>query len=529
MAFYLTPNTQFKPFSYQEMLAPVLAYKEAYDAQEAALSEVELLSSDIGSKIAGEDPNSELRKTYNKYQEDLNKELQNFYSKGYNAETKKALTELKGRYYKELNPINDAYKAYIEDQKYLAKLNREHPEIIIEGLGASISDYMYGNTPKEVAANTNTIIDKATKAAASTSGRFTEILKPTGILGNQYYQFVTQQGISQDMVERLRSVIDNPSSKEASEYLKTEEGRALYNIVQEQRKINNYDSFSEHNKDKIDASILSGILSGVSYKESVDRVSNKGWEKPTDTTPPNTPTGTSGMYYREIPKVEYDGKTSTTKINEDLEFLSALKSNPSKLNDVWTQKGKTTLVGYGAGTPQYISEAVDISYLDRLQELSKEYNLEFNIKDENGNVSISGLDTAIKQLAEKISSSAISRQSYVLSMTDYDLASKVLTENITAFNTNNGNRDYSGLTTLNGSYIKNKNADDYLSGEKSIQYDPDKGIILTSTKDNNVKHSIIDPYILDGTGILAERIKHVQEAIKQKDYYLAKIPVPSKI
>ena len=38
MAIFLTPNTKFKPFSYQEMLAPVLAYKEAYDAADAELN-----------------------------------------------------------------------------------------------------------------------------------------------------------------------------------------------------------------------------------------------------------------------------------------------------------------------------------------------------------------------------------------------------------------------------------------------------------------------------------------------------------
>lgn len=38
MAVFLTPNTKFKPFSYQEMLAPVLAYKEAYDAADVELN-----------------------------------------------------------------------------------------------------------------------------------------------------------------------------------------------------------------------------------------------------------------------------------------------------------------------------------------------------------------------------------------------------------------------------------------------------------------------------------------------------------
>lgn len=47
MAMFLTPNTKFKPFSYQEMLAPVLAYKEAYDAAD---EELNTLMEDAASK-----------------------------------------------------------------------------------------------------------------------------------------------------------------------------------------------------------------------------------------------------------------------------------------------------------------------------------------------------------------------------------------------------------------------------------------------------------------------------------------------
>ena len=33
---FLTPTAEFKPFSYAEMLAPIAAYQEAYDAYDAS-------------------------------------------------------------------------------------------------------------------------------------------------------------------------------------------------------------------------------------------------------------------------------------------------------------------------------------------------------------------------------------------------------------------------------------------------------------------------------------------------------------
>ena len=63
MATFLTPNTQFKPFSYQEMLAPVLAYKEAYDEAEKELNTLEENAAAQAFTFKG----SEYENTYDAY------------------------------------------------------------------------------------------------------------------------------------------------------------------------------------------------------------------------------------------------------------------------------------------------------------------------------------------------------------------------------------------------------------------------------------------------------------------------------
>lgn len=515
---YITSTSRFKPYTFAEMLQPVQIYTEAYNKLEDELSNLDVLAGDVAGKLSNPKDKELADKTL-AFQTELNNAMNSFYSKGLNADTKKQLVGLKTRYTKELNPINEAYKLYQEDQKQLTTLKRTHPGLIVEGIGDSVSDYMNGNSPTGLTADTNDIYNKALKEAAGTSSRFSEILNPTSILGNQYYQFKTQQGISQDMVKQLRDVIDNPTSKETIKYLNTEEGRALYNIVQEQRLANNYDKFSDTGKDRIDASILNGIFSGVSYKEDVDRVSNKGWKDPNETPPP---IDMSGMYYREIPKVETDGKTATTKIAEDKEFLSTILLNPELL--------KTNLVDahtkqVGSSTTGYVQNVnmPAITYLDKLKELNDEYGLGLNITDDKGNIDTKSLEKAIIKLGKQIDASAIARQSYVLNMTDYDLASTIITDNITAFTSRSGKNDYSGLTDLNGKYIPNKNKSEYLEGEKSIQFDPTKGIVLATTKDGKVKYSVVDPYVLDGTGTIAQRIAFIQEAIASGEAEIANL------
>lgn len=319
---YITSGASFRPYTFAEMLQPVQIYTDAYNKVEDELANLDIMAGDVASKLTNTPEDQELKKLYETFNTELTKASEELYSKGLSTQTRKRLSGLKAQYAEKLNPINEAYKAYAEDQKYLTRLKREHPEMLVEGIGNSISDYMYGNTPAGLTANTEDIYNKSMKAAAGTSSRFSETLKPTGILGNQYYQFVTQQGITQEAVDKLRGVIDNPMSEEAQKYLNTDEGRALYEIVSERRKASNYDSFTKEGKNRIDASILSGIFSGVSYKENIDRVSNKGWKAPTITpsTPPATRTGINTTTLGSIPVDSKLGKQA----EKDLNFIKTL-------------------------------------------------------------------------------------------------------------------------------------------------------------------------------------------------------------
>ena len=268
---YLTSNARFKPFSYQEMLAPVLAYKEAYETQEAALGELDILAKDIAGKIEAGNANADLRNAYNEYTKLLQKASQDFYNNGYNAQTRKELLGLKATFMEKLNPINDAYKNYTEDQKYLSRLQREHPEMIVEGIGNSISDYMYGKMPSGITANKEDIYTKSMNAAKGTSSRFSFINNPASVLGGQYWSYKSGKGISQSAVEELNSFMTNKDA------ISSEEGMALYNIVAEQRKTHNYDSFTKEGKDQIDAAILSGIFAGVSKDEDIKYMADQSY------------------------------------------------------------------------------------------------------------------------------------------------------------------------------------------------------------------------------------------------------------
>lgn len=332
--YFATKTAQFKPFSYQEMLAPILAYKEAYDSLETELSNLDIMANDIGSKLTQSEEDEELRGVYNTFNTDMQKVLNSFYTQGYNSDTKKQLASLKARYTKDLNPINEAYKAYQEDQKYLTKLKREHPEIYIEGIGDSIRDYMYGNTPSGISVNLDDVYNKSVKEASGASNRFVDaITSPTSILGNQYYQFITKRGITQDAIDELNLYLNDPT------YIKSEEGKALFDIVEKQRKQSNYYSLKKSGQDKVDAAILNGIFAGASYKEDIDRVSNKNWKAPSDSNDNGSGRGnSSGLNTITIGSITTDKKLGKQaekdlSFNKNLRFITDNSGNQTITTD----------------------------------------------------------------------------------------------------------------------------------------------------------------------------------------------------
>lgn len=271
---YIVTDYTFRPFSFQEMLAPVQLYTEAYDTLETEMTNLDILANDIESKLTQNPEDAELRDIYNRFNADMQSALNSFYSDGYTADNKRKLNALKARYSKELNPINEAYKAYQEDRKYLDKLAIEHPEIIVEGYGDSISDYMGGRDFTPVSANLKSITESSKIGAEGLSKQFMDNIELQNVDGyiGRYLMYGKTQGISYDMVKDFTDFVD---SKEA---LTSSGGKALYALFEKERAASNYYKMSPTAQKQIDASIIKGLVQGISYEEDIKYLGDNYWD-----------------------------------------------------------------------------------------------------------------------------------------------------------------------------------------------------------------------------------------------------------
>lgn len=276
MANMFIGNTyRFKPFSFQEMLQPVMIYKEAYDTQEAALAELDVLVGDVASKIANENPDSEISKTYKKYQEDLDKALTSFYDNGYSLQNKKDLAKLKARYTKEINPINEAYKRYTEYNNNISKLAFTNPELIIQG-NYGISDFMGGNNPTPIVVNTEDLMNQAMATAKIQAGRTYRESDWTSTAGGRFLERTRESGLTD--VEFNNALAQVKASSDGLTY-KDSEGKTqqlsdnaklLYASIADVTGGTDFRSLNDSNKTKALQAIIKGTRAGFQYDKKIE-------------------------------------------------------------------------------------------------------------------------------------------------------------------------------------------------------------------------------------------------------------------
>ena len=265
---YLTSTAKFRPYTFDEMIKPDVIYTEAYNQMEDALSDLGIMAGDVGGKLDATN-DKELVNIYNSFQSDLDKVSTDLYNNGLNPSTRKKLAELKGRYSKEINPINDAYKAWTADREYLAKLALEHPEIIVEGRGNKISDYMHGNKPAGISINTNDLFTEASKLATQDAVRTYKEGQWQSTAGGRFLERATSIGLTEQEFNSALGEIDNYQNGLIEESALSADAKAILNSTNAITSSHNFNQLSRANQIKALNAIESGLRAGYTYKKDV--------------------------------------------------------------------------------------------------------------------------------------------------------------------------------------------------------------------------------------------------------------------
>jgi hypothetical protein len=142
---YITINSEFRPFTYDELTKPLRDYTEAYnkvEEQYATLAQ----QTEAWKNIATQENSPEAYAMYKKYSDELNAVVEDF-SRGMTIQNRGKLTGLKSRYASEITPIANAYNAMQAANAYRDTVKGKDDSAIFNvDKYNSLDDFLNGQT-----------------------------------------------------------------------------------------------------------------------------------------------------------------------------------------------------------------------------------------------------------------------------------------------------------------------------------------------------------------------------------------------
>lgn len=213
MANYsLVINSQFKPFSYQEMLAPTLMATQAHQELENQYGELATKAS-VWEEMANEQTDPYAYKMYKTYANDLEEQAGQLAREGLNAASRRDMLNMRARYSKEITPIEQAYTARQKQAEEQQRALLQDPALMLSRRASttSLDDYIRNPQLAYESYSGKLITAQAASAASALAKEMQE--KPRkwrSILGNSYYETMMQKGFSSQAV--LQAIQDNPNA-----------------------------------------------------------------------------------------------------------------------------------------------------------------------------------------------------------------------------------------------------------------------------------------------------------------------------
>lgn len=198
----LVINSQYKPFTFEEILKPAMLYKEAYEKTEADYAKL-AEQTEMWKDIANREKSPEAYAMYERYHTDLNNMYDNL-SRGMNINNRTALLGLRSKYAQEILPIANASKRKDELAAEQRKINAQDPTRLWENNVSDISIDDFIKNPqldfgKQYSGATLTAqVAAASQALAKKYIDNPEELK--SLVGGDYYEYVKHRGFTPEAV-----------------------------------------------------------------------------------------------------------------------------------------------------------------------------------------------------------------------------------------------------------------------------------------------------------------------------------------
>lgn len=215
MANYsLVVGSRFSPFTYEELIKPALMATQAHQELEDQYADLTTKAS-VWEEMANEESDPYAYKMYQQYANDLKSQADLLASQGLTSGSRRALLDMKGRYSKEITPIEQAYttRQKFIDQQREALLKDNTMMFDIDASAMSLDDLIRNPQMSYKNYSGATLASQVGSAAKALSEQMrTNPREWRNILGDQYFETIMQKGYRPDEIIKVLSTTDKGSA-----------------------------------------------------------------------------------------------------------------------------------------------------------------------------------------------------------------------------------------------------------------------------------------------------------------------------
>jgi len=198
-------DNSFRPFSMQEMLVPLTAYKEAYEQAEEKYTDLKT-KADVFKDLSNSLPDgSKAKAIYDGYAKDLNAYAEDFAQHGLNMGNRSGLTKLRQRYQGEIGLLTEAKTKLEKELDLRRQMSAKDPSILyaLNNADLNIDSFLGGNTPNDYSISGDSLYAKGMAAGKAASSRIysdPQVRK----LDKYYNEYFSTIGYSPEKMQEFR-------------------------------------------------------------------------------------------------------------------------------------------------------------------------------------------------------------------------------------------------------------------------------------------------------------------------------------
>lgn len=257
-------DSNFQPFTMQEMLMPFLSYKDSFEKTEAAYEDLQD-KADTFKYLAKEyenNPDSKAAQLYKGYADELERQAKDLSSNGLSMSNKRSLMNLKRRYKGEIGQLEAAKTAMDKEKELRRTMAAKDPSMLYAEDNLNLDQFLGDRTPNLYSISGEDLRKEAAQYAQAASSRVYGNTRIQDI--NKYFQDIIQtQGYSPEVMTAWRQNLESiPEFNQAIEDIMSARG------------VNG--NLTGANYERARQNIINGIMEGSVYQEKRSPHQNPG-------------------------------------------------------------------------------------------------------------------------------------------------------------------------------------------------------------------------------------------------------------